>query len=350
MAEEILLGAAVGVALFDLLSGQHGQQLSITDNITTSMTINATTRSVTSCFQSLSGSESIVVHESSDNLPAINAGISTACTYCLNQLDAIVAARESLETDARVLNPGYTVQQANPVLKTQMTTGEPALTTQTTALAPCTALCHDIVIMNVSQSITLKAEGHCEVTNDISTDIQQSIDGQISSYLKNQQDVIGQIESAFTSNTQSIATNMSTALAQNITQNFVQDMNQSLQADQSFEVYGNSILAIGINQSFNGSMVGKMKVNNTVVDQLRQSASYSISQSLLNKNDTIGDLSGDFLQVIQTMSELLQTLTTQILILIGAILATVVMVGGALYVFNKNFHSWADDVMEHKPL
>ena len=79
--------------------------------------------------------------------------------------------------------------------------------------------------------------------------------------------------------------------------------------------------------------------------QLRQSANYSISQSLLNKNDTIGDLSADFLQVIQTMSALLEELTSQILLIIGAVIIAVCLVIGSLYIFNKSFHSFANQAL-----
>jgi hypothetical protein len=207
-------------------------------------------------------------------------------------------------------------------------------------------MCFDIVSLNVSQSERLTASTSCEVQNDITNNIQQSISTQISAYLKNQQDFIRQLESAFISNTESITNNLSSTMSQSITNNFVQDLHQSMLSSQIVSLRGNSILAENISQSFTGKMVGKMQVNNTVMDQLRQSAQYSISQSLLNKNDTIGDLSKDFLQVIRTMSTLLEDLTTQILIIVGAVIAAVMLVVSSLYIFNKSFHSWANTTLK----
>jgi len=341
----VLGGGAAAIALMDWL-GSKGQSLTITDNITTNMTISATTNSVTDCFQDVEGQQVITV-DGTDG-PIYEQKIPEACQICTDAIRGILTARTSLERDAQLANPAYNPQVANQSLITQMLTGSSGpLTPQSSvpALGPCTAMCHGIVVLGVSQSETFMATQSCSVMNSVTNDISQSIKGQISAYLKNQQDFIGQLESAFTSNTESIATNLSSTMSQSVTNNFVQDLHQTMSAVQSVDIKGNSILADNISQTFTGKMVGKLEVNNTVIDQLRQSASYSISQSLLNKNDTIGDLSKDFLQVIQTMSALLEELTSQILIIIAAVIAAVVLVVGALFVFNKSFHSWANNTM-----
>ena len=342
-----LAGAAAGVCLMDFLSSK-GQSLTITDNITTNMTVSSTTNVGTDCFSSLSGSQSITVD---DSQPGYNTSlIPAACKQCQDLLNEIYKARMALETDAQQANLSYAGQSANPNVQTQMLTGGVPASTSTAKnttlnVGPCTAVCSDIVIVGVQQSITLTAKQNCTVTNDITTDVSQSIQGQLQAYLKNQQDIIGQLESAFTSNTEAISANLATTLGQNVTQNFTEDLSQAMSAVQSFAVSGHSIVVSDISQGFTGSMIGNLTVNNTVTDQLRQSANYSIAQSLLNKNDTIGDLSKDFLQVINTMSQMLEELTTQVLIIIGAILAAVILVFGALYVFNKDFHSWATNTV-----
>jgi len=345
-----LLGAGAVVCLIGWLDSK-GQTLTITDNITTNMTITATTNVATECFESLSGSQTITVATGlNTNLELI----SEACGNCTALLTQITAARDQLEQDAKLANPSYQVQIANPNLVTQMTTGVsgssgsdtiPTTSVIAESLGPCSAVCSDVVLFNVAQSIQLTATQDCEVNTDITNDISQNIQGQISAYLKNQQDIIGQLESSFVSNQESLSVELANTMSQSITNNFIQDLNQSMQAVQSFELKGNSILATNIAQSFTGSMVGTLQVNNTVMDQLRQSANYSIAQTLLNKNDTIGDLSQDFLQVIQTMSSLLENLTSQILLIIGAVIAAVVMVVGTLYVFNKSFHSWTNGAL-----
>lgn len=343
-----VVGAAAGVALLDYFSSK-GQHLSITDSISTSMSVSATTNVSTECFSALDVEQ--VIDIAPDPMTAAQTqAIVDACAQCQVALRKIYKARSDLEGEAQARNPSYNAQEPNPEIKTMMTTGgwppdvpqgAPQTSPTQAALGACTAVCANVVVVGVFQQSTLTAKADCTVTNDISNSIQQNIQGQISAYLKNQQDIVGQLESAFTSNSEAISANLATTMSQNVTNNFIEDLSQAMSSMQSFTVTGSSIIASNVTQSFNGSMVGSLNVSNTVNDQLRQSASYSIAQSLLNKNDTIGDLSTDFLQVINTMSQLMEELATQILIIIGAVLAAVMLVIGSLYIFNKNFHSWA---------
>jgi hypothetical protein len=341
----LIAGAAAGVALMDFLGGR-GQKLSITDNIVSDMTVNAVSQSSTECFQQVSSDQTIEINTGGNSS---TDGISQACEYCLQALNTIKSARVSLEQDAALKNPGYTVQVANADLETAMETGgasssdpnfDPSNPPQ---LGACTAVCADNVLFKSSQTIQLKATQDCSVTTDISTDVQQNLQEQISSYLKNQQDIFGQLESGLSSTTEKISANLASVIQQNVTQNFTQDLTQALSAFQSQSLSGDSILAVNILQTFTGQMVGSLKVSNSVTDQLRQSADYSITQSLINKNDTLGDLSKSFLSVINSMSELLEDLTTQILVIIGAVIVGVVLVVGTLFVFNQTFHSWMQD-------
>lgn len=345
-----VVGAGCAVALMDLF-GSRGQSLTITDNVLTQMTVNSTTNVSTECFVDLNASQTITIQPgtyTADNLLELNK----VCAKCQAYLNSIRQARFDLEAKAVARNGSYKAQTPNGVIDTIMLTGgfsQSGAIVQTSptqaAVGPCTAVCSNLVVVGVLQQSTLTANQSCQVSNDISNSIQQSIQGQISSYLKNQQDIIGQLESAFTSNTEAISANLATTMAQNLTNHFTEDLAQAMYSMQNFSVAGNSIIASNVTQSFTGSMVGTLNVTNSVNDQLRQSASYSIAQTLLNKNDTIGDLSTDFLQVINTMSQLMENLATQILIIIGAILAAIMLVVGSLYIFNKNFHSWATNTL-----
>ncbi len=350
-----LAAAGAGIALLDMLTSK-GQSLTITDNIATTMVVNACITSETHCFSSVESSQGFTIQSNPAYAGFVSENLPKACAYCQQQLNSIYQARIALEQQAQLANPSYTAQAPNSDIQTQMTTGGPPNTsggptpvaTPIPQLGACTLMCSNTVAINSAQSIQVTGTTTCDVENNISNDIQQSISGQISSYLKNQQDIIGQIESAFTSNSEALGVNIASDMNQNINTDFVQDLNQNLSANQAVTITGDSVYVANITQAFTGSMVGTLQVSNTVTDQLRQSATYSITQTLVNKNDTIGDLSGDFLQVIQAMSDLLETLTTDILIIIGAVLAAVVLVVGALYIFNQSFHTWADHAIKGK--
>jgi hypothetical protein len=335
--------AASGAALLliDALTSK-GQTLTITDNIMTTMVVNATTTVSTNCFESLAGSQSLNVTTGNNTN---NTLIPVACQNCLEKINSIIEARNKLESDAQLANPAYTPQIANDNLVTEMLTGSFSPTTSATALAPCTALCSDIVLFNTAQSLQLSTSQDCQEENNITTDISQAVKGQISAYLKNQQDIIGQLESAFTSNQEKLETDLATTMSQSIVNNFIQDLNQHLTAMQFINISGNSIVATNISQSFTGDMVGKLQVTNTVADNLRQSAQFSIAQSLINKNSTIGDLTQDFLQVIQTISDLLEQLTSQIILILAAIITAFVLVVGTLFLFSRSFQDWSKSAL-----
>jgi hypothetical protein len=335
-----------GIALYDHFK-KHGQTLTETVNVTTKMVINATTNIATDCFEAVEGSQ--VVNIQGNGTAFINADPSP-CQMCLDKLNRIYQARMKLEEDAQLANSSYTAQVANPILVTEMSTGfdptVPAVSATAAPMGACTAMCFDLVVFNVTQSQNFNSNQRCSEQNDVTNDISQSVSGQISSYLKNQQDIFGQLEDAFTNSTSSITSNLATDLTQNITNNFIQTLSQQLSNAQFINVSGNSIVMDQVSQSFSGTQIGSLQVNNTVVDQLRQSATYSVSQSLLNKNDTIGDLTGDFLQVIKQMSELLESLTTQLLMIIGAVLVAIMLVLSSLYLFNKDFHNWTNTAVK----
>ncbi len=87
-----------------------------------------------------------------------------------------------------------------------------------------------------------------------------------------------------------------------------------------------------------------LNVNNQVNNTLRQSADYSIAQQLLNKNDTIGDITKDFVGVIDTMGGFMDTLTGDLLIIIGSMLALFVILIFAFYMFSTRARALIDSV------
>lgn len=333
----IAMGIGAGVLVFDALHSK-GQSLTITNNIVTNMTVNATSTSVTDCFSGVSGSQTIDI-ATNGAYPWQN---NTSCDYCLQKItNEILKERQALEQQAELASgSSYTAQKANPILETALITGGEISGNKTNNLGPCDLMCNDVLVHGVQQSQSFNAKSNCTVTNNFKTSIQQNLKAQITSFLKNDQDILGQLGGIFSSNQDSIATNLSNTLSENITNKFSQTLSQQMSNTQSFilgNTFGHSIYADNISQSFKGSQVGNLTVTNTVLDQMRQSAAYNISQTLVNKNDTIGDLSKKFVQIIEDMADLMETLTGQMLIIIGALILLVILVMGSLYVFSSTF-------------
>jgi hypothetical protein len=356
MAVATLMGAAAMVAVFDMMSSK-GQSLSVTDNITSDMAISATFLSESTCVTSATGDQSIDVTGGDISIDKLTNEDSN-CHLCITTLGNIVKAREILDGDAASRNPGYTIPIASESMQALMVGGtsieqqkaHQKSLSGSSNLGPCTLMCSNAVVSNVQQSQTFTADTSCQVNTSVKSDLSSSINGKISSYLKNQEDISGVLEDAFTSNTESMTNNLSNIMSESVTTKVRQNLLNAAANTQTWKIENkaNSVYVNGSTQSFTSNSIATLKVNNEVNNSLRQSADYSISQQLINKNDTIGDMSKDFLQVIQTMSDLVETVTGQVLIIMGAVLAIIAMIGGSMYISNTNFRNYVNGRIEGK--
>lgn len=350
----VLFGAASGIALIDWLTSK-GQTLSVSDNVITQMSAEANFLSETKCISRVVGSQSIIIDPGGGAYrPAtrINKG---SCLSCINFLKEIVAARRNLEAEAGRKNRSYNPQNASENMGNAMT-GSSYATDITTSenIGACDMMCKDVLVYNVQQSQTFNAKTTCQIQNSDTNSLTQTINGSVNSLLKNQEDFMGQLSNAFTSNTESMSAGIASIMDQTINTVVQQELNNSAINVQEFNIgiksgaksgevgVAHSIFVNSSDQNFNSDAVATMTVTNTVNNTMRQSADYSISQTLLNKNDTIGDLSGDFLQIIETIADLMQTLTVQFLVIIGAVMSIIMLLIGSMYMFNKGFRSALD--------
>jgi len=348
---EIAVAVGVGLLALDLLGGRH-QQLTISDNLTTNMTVDTVTNVTTNCFSSATAAQTFTL-ENSEYATKYAQLPNSPYALCLNELLKIRNARYNLEEECVKRNSSYTGQVPSGNIALMMDTGLVPDVSQPSNVSPsappsdvptligaCEAVVNANIIRNVSQKSVEKNTANCSVSNTITNNISQNIAGTISAQLKNQQDFIGQLEGNLSGNTDKISNNIASALSENVTTNIVQSLNLRMTADQNVTIEpSGSLFLENVNQSFRGTQVGTLNMVNTVTNQIRQSATYSISQSLQNKNDTIGDLTKDYLQTINTMADLLEDLTTNLLIITALIIFAVIMVVGALFMFNKSFRS-----------
>jgi hypothetical protein len=338
-----IMAAGAAIALYDWLSSK-GQSLTVTDNILTDMSISSTFESDTSCSSTVSGSQSIVIEPGPAGPPQQKLGADgSSCKLCENALEEIQAMRDALELNAVTASHGlYQTQTASEQVIAAMTGGSDSIT----QIGACDLMCKDVVILNVQQSQVFKAKTQCQVTTDVTNNIAQTIQGKIKSSLKNQEDIIGQLEDAFTSNTEAISNNIASRMSQTLVNSVkqtlvnnalsIQNFNAGLETNaQNPEHAAHSVYVNTVSQSFTSNSVAKMNANNQVNNSLRQSADYSISQQLLNKNDTIGSITKDFLNIINSMGTFLNTLTGDGLLILGSILAIMALLIGAVFLFSK---------------
>ena len=359
---DILFAAAGAVALIDWLNSK-GQQLSITDNILTDMSISSSYTSETSCSSTVSGAQSITIDPDGPGVtypPADKLrGPNSSCLLCQNALAEIQSMRSALESSAIVTSNGrYQSQTASEPVLIGMTGGPLDLTTSNQQLGACELMCFDVVVLGVQQSQTFKAKTSCRVTTDVTNSISQTIQGKIKASLKNQEDILGSIEDAFTSNTAAISNDIASRMSQTLVNSVRQTLVNNALSVQNFNAGlggtdgdGNGAHSVFVNtvsQSFTSNSVASLNVTNQTLNSLRQSASFSVAQSLLNKNDTIGDITNSFVKTIDTMGVFMNNLTGLMLIMIGCLLALFVMLTASAYFFTSKGRAFIDNLANVK--
>ncbi len=315
MALPIMAGAAVGIGLYDILSGKGGDKLTIVNNITNEATITSFVSVATQCFSTTTSEQTIT-------LP-VNSGSdeqSKACgdpdIGCNAAVQAVIAKRAGLAQ------------------KWGINAGE-------TTATPCENICRGVIVKRLDQESVLKSVANCSIDSTITNNIQQSMKEQLDSQVTNQEDIFGQLGSIFAGTRESINNDLSHVLTQNLQQEFVSNLTTQLANRQTISVTGTSIYAEGITQQLTGSVFGTLKVTNTITDQLTQSSDFSLQQTLKNINDSVGDLGKDFLSVVDSVSSIIDTLVGQLLFIIGGILVAILLIIGALFLCSKSVQSAA---------
>ena len=334
------------VSALDSIFG-GGQSLSVTNNILNSAMINATTSFSSECFSIQQGSQIVQINGASDYNPQNES--NSGCTQCLSLLDDIVKKRAAVEQLAAI-HVNYTPQTISDNIQTLMSGGSTYSNVGTdgksvdSVIGPCQLMCQSIVVNDVNQNQKFQGTTSCQITDDSVSKIQQSMEAQIQQFLKNDQDVFGQAEQGLQDTQESVTNNISTVLSQNLTTSVVQNLVSEADSRQFFAVDTStaSLYVGGSLQDFQSVQTATLTAVNQVTNQLRQSSQYSISQSLLNKNDSIEDISNSLIGVLQKLSDVIEDVTTGVLIIVAAVILMTIFVVAGLYLGSSQFKSWMD--------
>jgi hypothetical protein len=343
MAQAALIvgGAAVVYGMF----GGGGTDLTIKNNVTNNLVATSMISSTTNCFPSSTSSNTINV---AYNAPPgyTDAALSGGgCLQCYNGLNLVLKKRE----EARQ-HMGLPPENSLVAFTTAMTNPDPDHqgVNSVDLSNPCGPICTEIMIGNITQSNHVTVTENCNDTNNLSTNMSNSIKESVQSQLSNQQDIFGQLGSIFAGTRASIATNFANTMTMNVNVAFLNQLHTITNASNTFSVKGVSIYANNIQQSIDSTTIASMNVSNSVVDQLTQSSDFGLSQTLKNINDSTGDLANAFLNIISSIDDMLSTITGQLLLIIGAILLCILLIVGSLYLFSHQFATMVNEKIEGK--
>lgn len=332
--------------------------ITIDDNIFNKMTINAITSVKTECFTTITGNQDISFDDSAPSATWISAnGLSypttgRSCELC-NQIffqtqngpdseaPSLRGSRQYFEARALEQNSNYTPQIESPTIF-EVTSGE---------LGPCELVCKNLVAHNIRQEQSFTANTSCTVTNSDTTDIQQNISDQINASLENNKDIFGSLEDSLSNTKDAISTTISNDLTQNITTEFIQKLSVSLGNSQIVKLGGrssanesiddskattvHSVYIDNILQSYKASQISKLSASNVVTNNLKQSSELALYQHLLDKNNTIGDISKDLLGTISAFSDIIQITVIGIILILVGIGLVFLLLAALGYLWNK---------------
>jgi len=350
LAMGVLAVAVAGAVAYSMYTAYTtgGPSLKINNNITTDMLVRSIFESQTQCFQDVDSTQSIRVEDT----PGYQTG-GQGCARCLEIMRELVRRRLNLEQEAANISLLYIPQEpssellglldptaaggANPVSQPAGGSASPSLS----AVSACDLVCRSLVVVGVSQDVVVEAKANCQVENDVTTSVNQSLSTIIESFMKNQQDIFGQITGSLTPTQSSISTDISSVMSQNLTQRFVQSLINRIVTLQQVNIGGpgrktNSVYVENIRQSLRGSQVGTLNAVVTVNNEMTQSAAYNLVQSIVNKNDTTGDLVKSLLGVITAVTDMVENLSTAVIMVITVIVLLGAIVYSARYVLNSD--------------
>lgn len=264
-----------------------------------------------------------------------------SCGYCRKLFQLLHGTRQAMESAALQRNPQYTVQEANSKLDQMMTQGfataSDGVSVSNDLLGPCELVCSSVLVKGVSQDQTFSLNTTVTVdTTQVNTIIQQMA-GKLASQIENKQDFPGQVLDSLFGNRLEVETNITSILEANIDERVVNQFLVEAKNQQQISVYGDSIYASNLKQSFSSTMVNEFRVLTNISDEVKQSSDFSISTLIKNENDTIGAIVNTIIGTLQVISKAVTDITTSIVICIVAIVITAILVVTAKAIFSPSF-------------
>lgn len=311
------------MSLLAFMDGSRGNSLRVRDNVSTSMVANAVFNSQTECFSSIVGSQ--VISITTDPNPP---DLTSACNFCKDQMADIYQKRLAItpEDQKSKIPPALVTafqQGVFPVLETDGSDGTDY------GIGPCELVCKSVVQTNISQKISATAKETCTVSNTVRNDVQQQLSEEIKSYLSDQQDIFGKLGSLFVSNQDTMAVNLASSLSTSTNTSLVNTIHSRIKNIQEYVLTASSsVFTDGVQQSAKATQVGNLNAVSNTLDQIRQSASYSITQALIYENDTIGDLAKDLGGIVDALAAFSENLVASTLVAVCLVIAVIVIFMG----------------------
>lgn len=330
--------------------GAHNSR-TVSINLVNNQLISSTQTFTNNCFVAQEGTQNVSINGNADyntNLVQSFQDGKSNCNLCIKALGDLQQRRLDIEQTAKTLDVSYEIQSSSFGSLTSSTSSGSSDDADIVLKNPCDLVCRSVVADSVSQSLQIKSTQDCQVSNSVSNDVSQEMTAKIQQSLKNQQDVFGQFLSSFSNSDLNVETNINTTIQANVDQKFVQELVTSVNATQTVSVNPGSasVFISGFSQSFEATTTSNLEAVNQIYNEIKSSASYSIAQSLLNKQDTVGDLTKNLNSALTNVADLIDNLATYAIICVCCFVLGIFLVLGIMYLFSDKYKSRVNDILE----
>jgi hypothetical protein len=295
------------------------------------------------CFSSVEGSQNVSITGNADYnrrfTDEVTSATASNCLLCQNAMNELQKRRAYVENVAISMDSSYVASKLEDPSFGGIDYADDKKEGKVVLDNPCDLVCKTIVVDSISQKLQITANTNCTVDNDVTNNVTQSLSAKIQQQLKNQQDIFGQFLDSFSSSSMNVNTNIQTTISANVDQRFVNDLITSTNATQTVEVDPGSasVFISALSQDFQATSNSNLDAVNHIYNEIKSSAAYSIAQSLLNKQDTVGDLTKNLNNALSTVANLIDNIVTYVIICVACFILGIFLVMALMSLFSKRY-------------
>lgn len=192
------------------------------------------------------------------------------------------------------------------------------------------ASCKACVVDNVSQNTVIQSVLTCDSFSNVQNSIAQQLSSSVNQTLTNNQDILAQLgEMLGAKSTSEVVQNVTNRILANITETLVAQVQQTISTNQNLTfTIGNSEIN-GVSQSSAYTSIMNFFEQNQVFNNVFSQAEIQQIETAVNSQDTIGEIGGAIVGVVQYLSHTLTSIVGQVVIgcfiVLGVIVAGIVL-------------------------
>lgn len=224
-------------------------------------------RTVTKCEAATTVAQKVTAN-CSGNDPINSAG----CIACEKARAAVFSNRSRLETEAMLLDSGYT--PSVPTLDAD----------------PCIYACKSCVSEDIFQWVSADVTVRCEANNDFTTTVKSELSTSVSQAVSDVSDITGQIGRLLSSDASCVTAELTSRISSVVDTLDLSKFTQDAQATMNISITGSSVLVQKVQQRATVYALASFIDSSKIMDNIYSSSEMQVAQTALTSNAAFKDL------------------------------------------------------------